>query len=297
MTPIALRIPLILAAFGLSAATSAQEAIADPLASPDLAAPEPEPELKALADSCSARKFETIVAIPGRERGSRVRICGQPGQSDSDWLNTLRSSVKQTEANAALEPAVKEQIIAALSAEISKVEGTVAASAAAASAVSAATDVPASAITLSEGTIAPAERAPEYSTLPPLPAPKRMAARGMAAAAGSAPADVAPLIPPKLTLRCASPRESFAECARLERESRLLIRAGEDLQGTSLRFLRGRDTRAELDLGSLKKGDTLHEKLPGRVCSGVMRGKVEVQVLKKNRVADTYGPYHLHCGS
>jgi hypothetical protein len=33
------------------------------------------------------------------------------------------------------------------------------------------------------------------------------------------------------------------------------------------------------------------------VCSGVLRGKVEVQVLSKNQVAETLGPYALYCGS
>lgn len=77
-----------------------------------------------------------------------------------------------------------------------------------------------------------------------------------------------------------------------------MIRADEDLAaGTSVRFLRGGEERAELDLGSLKKGGSLRERLPGRVCAGVLRGKVEVQILSKGRVADTLGPYALYCGS
>ena len=77
-----------------------------------------------------------------------------------------------------------------------------------------------------------------------------------------------------------------------------MIRADEDLAaGTSLRFLRGGDMRAELDLGTLKKGESLREKLPARVCSGVLRGTVQVQILSKSQVAETLGPYPLHCGS
>ena len=94
------------------------------------------------------------------------------------------------------------------------------------------------------------------------------------------------------------PRETFASCARLERETQVQIRADEDLPaGTSLRFLRGGDTRAEIELGTLKKGASLREKLPGRICSGVLRGKVQVQVMSKGRVAETLGPYSLYCGS
>ena len=77
-----------------------------------------------------------------------------------------------------------------------------------------------------------------------------------------------------------------------------MIRADEDIAPkTSIRFLRGGDTRAELDLGALKKGQSMREKLPGRVCAGVLRGKVQIQVLNAGRVADTLGPYALYCGS
>lgn len=266
-------------------------AIPDSKAAPAAA---PDPELKALADSCMGRKFETLVAVEGRSRGSRVRICGEPGLSDADWLNTLRSSIRQTEANGSLSQPVKDQIIGALKAEIARLQTP---------AVPAASTAQMPAIAFSPDAIAPREPAPQYSTVPPMPAPKRTVASTSTAsqltpgsASQSQPA--APLVRPRLTIRCAVPRESFEACARLERESRLLIRADEDLAaGTSLRFLRGGDKRAELDLGVLKKGQSLREKLPGRVCSGVMRGKVEVQILNKNRVAETLGPYSLYCGS
>ena len=84
----------------------------------------------------------------------------------------------------------------------------------------------------------------------------------------------------------------------MERETQLMIRAEDDLPaGTSVRFLRGGNARAELELGTLKKGASLREKLPGGVCSGVLRGKVQVQILNNGRVAETLGPYSLYCGS
>ena len=55
--------------------------------------------------------------------------------------------------------------------------------------------------------------------------------------------------------------------------------------------------RAELDLGPLHKGDSVRERLPARVCSGVLRGKVQVQILNKSQVAETRGPYSLYCGT
>jgi hypothetical protein len=145
---------------------------------------------------------------------------------------------------------------------------------------------------LSHDPVSIPEAAPQYSSVPQLPAPlPRRTGSGATAA-------IAPLVKPRLSISCALPHESFADCGRLERETQVLITAAEDLPaGTSVRFLRGGDARAELDLGSLKKGATMRERLPGRVCSGVLRGKVQVQILNKGQVADTLGPYALYCGS
>ena len=280
MKPVA----LILALFGL-AATSALAQDAAPGTMDALA--EPPAELKALADSCAAHKFETIVTIAGRRRGSRVRICGKEGQTDADWLVTLRDSVGKTQANEDLAQPVRDQIVAALKAEIARLEGGASASVSAATAVG-----PAATIATSRDAVSVPEAPPQYSTVPPLPAPMPRATASRAGAPG------APLVRPRVTIRCALPREPFAACARLERVTQLMIRADEDLAaGTSLRFLRGGDARAELDLGTLKKGESLREKLPARVCSGVLRGKVQVQILSKSQVAETLGPYPLHCGS
>ena len=282
-----LRMPLILAVFtALPVSTNAQEALpGDAVA----LTPEPAPELKALADTCSARKFETLLIADDGRRGSTVRICGEPGQSDASWLNTLRSSVKQAETNAALSSSARGQIVAALNEEIARLER-----------LAAITSGPAT-IELSKELVAAREPAPEYSSLPPLPTPKRTTVRSASRAGAGAMVEAAapePVIPPKLTIRCGLPREDFTPCASLRRDTQILVRADEDLSdATSLRFLRGGDNRAELELSSLRKGASLREKLPARVCSGVLRGKVEVQVVKKNRVTGTLGPYKLYCGS
>ena len=260
------------------------------------AAPEPAPELKALAETCKARKFETIVVVDGRRRGSKVKICGEEGQSDADWLVTLRDSVAKTEADAAMAPALRDQIVTALKAEIARLE--------AAPATTAAMPGPALDVQLvgmTDEVAAPAQAAPQYSTVPPLPAPMPRATQAPAASGATpaaAAAVAAPVVRPRLTIRCALPREAFAGCASLERESQLMIRADEDIAPrTSLRFLRGGDTRAELELGTLRKGESMREKLPGRICAGVLRGKVQIQVLNAGKVAETLGPYALYCGS
>ena len=274
------RIALILAGFGLAASSAAAQQ-----------ASEPGTELKALA-ACDARKFETLVIVDG-SRGKTVKVCGKPGQTDAEWLVTLRDSANKVKADKAMAQTVKDQILAALEAEIGRLEEAAAATAPAASVAT---------IAINERPVSTPEAPPQYSSVPQLPVPKpRLSAsqaKASEAKASQANAQSAPPIRPRLTLRCAMPRESYVACARFERETQLIIRADEDIAvGTSLRFLRGGDNRAELDLSKLRKGDLLREKLPGRVCSGVLRGKVLVQVLSKGQVAETLGPYALHCGS
>jgi len=262
------------------------------------ALPEAEPaaELKAVIDSCTAHKFETIVVVDGSRKGSRVKICGEQGQSDAEWLVTLRDSVTKTAADQSMAPNLKDQIITALKAEIARLES------AAINAVPATEVAPGPApaarlVGMSEEIVAPAGPAPQYSVVPQLPAPLPRAGTAAANAATSASV-AAPLVRPRLTIRCALPRETFAACGSMERATQLMIRADEDIAPrTSLRFLRGGEARAELELGTLRKGEVMREKLPGRICAGVLRGKVQIQVLNGGKVAETLGPFALYCGS
>lgn len=289
---------LILGLLGMAATSATAQDTAVPSSEPGEeipveAAPAPAPELKALVDSCTAHKFETIVVVDGTGKGSRVKICGEEGQSDADWLNTLRDSVRKTKADEAMSTGLKDQIVAALDAEIARLES------AAASSVPVPAPAPAARLVgMSDGIVAPAEPAPQYSVVPPLPAPLPRAGTAAAKAAAASASVAAPLIRPRLTIRCALPRETFAGCGSMARETQLMIRADEDIAPrTSLRFLRGGHTRAELEIGTLRKGEAMREKLPGRVCSGALRGKVQIQVLNAGRVAETLGPYALYCGS
>ena len=280
-----IRRALILAAFGLGGTVAMAQESPEP-------EPAPAPELKSLADSCAAHKFETTVMVDGTH-GKKVKICGEPGQTDAEFLVTLKDSAKKVEADGVMAEGVKTQILTALKAEIARLENAPAPTVAESVAT----------IALPSRPVAVPEAAPQYSIVPPLPAPKRMvAAPGKSTAlsplAGAEAKPPEPIVRPRLTIRCALPRERFAACDGLRRETQLMIFADEDMRpGASLRFLRGGDNRAELDLSTLRKGESLREKLPARVCSGVLRGKVQVQVLSKNQVAETLGPYALYCGS
>jgi hypothetical protein len=237
----------------------------------------PPPETKALVESCSAHKFETTVEVnaDGKVHSSKVKLCGKEGQTDADWATTLKDAAKKVAANEAMPPAVKEQIVTALNAEIANIEA----------AMAAATAPPVA-------PAPPAARPPEYSTLPPLPTAPAVATRP------SLP--VAALARPRLTIECFVPAEmgGGGPCMSLERETLLIVRADQDLGGgTRLRFLRRGDVRGELTLAQMRQGQSLRYNLPSELCSGVVSSKVEIQILGPgaSQAADTLGPYQLHC--
>src|SRR3954462_12387620 len=97
-------------------------------AAPNKAAvpPEPAAEVKALVQNCDAHKFETTirVSVSGQVKQSKVRLCGTEGQSDADWIVTLQDAVKKTADNQSMAPAVREQIVAAVNAEIARLSSS-----------------------------------------------------------------------------------------------------------------------------------------------------------------------------
>ncbi|MFL6861011.1 MAG: hypothetical protein ACJ8EV_09365 [Sphingomicrobium sp.] len=253
-----------------------------------------------LAASCIAHKFETTVHVKGpdgKPRGSKVKLCGKPGQSDSEWLGTLKDAVDKVTADPKMSAGVKNQIVTALNAEMARLSAaSQPAAVQSATAIVAAPSIVASrapALAARPETV----RAPEYSTYSPLPAPKPAATAAMTAA------PVAPPLPaPRLTLQCMATNAVGAEgpCDQLEREMLLTVRADENIPGgTSLRFLRRGDPRADVALLTLRRGQSQRFSLPSRVCQGVTGSRVEIQVVRTARsgpqVVDTRGPFELRC--
>ena len=67
-----------------------------------------------LVQSCDAHKFETVVGE------SKVKLCGVEGQSDAEWIETLRDAIKKLEANKDMPADKREQIVAAIKSEIAR---------------------------------------------------------------------------------------------------------------------------------------------------------------------------------
>lgn len=241
--------------------------------------------------SCDAHKFETTVHLTGpdgQSKESKVKMCGTAGQSDADWIRTLKDAVKKTSLSPQMPQAAKEQIIAAVNAEIDRLSHP-------GLALPANTDI----AKLAKTAPARTEEVPlsrDYGSLGALPTatnvePPHVLGPGAAVAAA-----------PRVTLRCAlaGDEDRPDACDSIDRDTVLVLRADDAYpRGIEVRFLRHGDQRAELDVPALKTGQTTTLRLPPAVCSGVVRSKVEIQALGGNSPsgtpAGTIGEYDLRC--
>jgi hypothetical protein len=288
-------------------------------------APKP-PAVPKLMQSCDAHKFETVVhaVVDGQPRDSKVKLCGVEGQSDADWIKTLRDAISKLEANKDMSASVRDQIVVAIQSEISRlmIVGSAPPRARKTSEAASkpttplsrdysalpplppppeAAEAPAPAPTSESALEVPRETpaAPfneDYAQLPPLPTtpapvPVPTAAR---------PAGI-PTVAPRLTFGCDMPGEltSDAPCADFQRDTMLTIHARDDVPaGTFLQFVRNDRSQAEVALDGLRRGKALRTALPREVCSGFTSGKLELRIVRGEagtEVLATDGPYSLRC--
>lgn len=277
---------------------------------PPKATPKPPAEAK-LIQSCEAHKFETVVdtTVDGQPHKSKVKLCGVEGQSDADWLGTLRDAISKLEANKEMAPATRDQIVAAIKAEIARLSIV-------------ASPVPTKREVQQEGA---SSLARDYAALPPLPpAPETVQPAqpralvptggppvstvpvpGPAAIPPAATVSVAPpptplVAMPRLKISCESPSDAAGSgpCVEFDRDTRITIRAdGEMPQGTALQFVRNGQVKGEVSLGGLARGAALRSGLPTPVCAGFGAGRLELRITRPGTVeaAQSEGPYPLRC--
>jgi hypothetical protein len=276
---------LALALAGASAAAAAQEEAAPPDAPP--------PDVQKILQNCDAHKFETVVVTTkdGEVHNSNVKLCGAQGQSDEAWLRTLKDAADKTAASAELPPEVKQQIVTALNSEIARLTALL-------------PPPPRAALPglPSPGRAAPTDNvASGYSVLPPLPdrpsSPPTVVAPTATARASTAVVAMAP--PPRpigISLRCTSARDfpSAEPCDTVDRETQLLIRADEAVAvPVTLRFVRRGEGRGEVRLAPMGRGQAARISVPAEVCRGILRSKLEIQVV--GPAAQSFGPFELRC--
>jgi hypothetical protein len=279
-----------------------------------------EPAVPQLMQSCDAHKFETIVhaKVDGQTQDKKVKLCGVEGQSDADWIKTLKDAIQKLQANKEMDSAVRDQIVGAINREIARlnIEGSA--------------PVPLRRRDVGSGAGKSLSR--DYSTLPPIPPPRETAEAATPAADNPLPprtvadtqarqehAQLPPLptapaplpvvtrpalsaaVAPRLTFGCDAPGEliSDAPCTDFVRETMLTIHARDDVPaGTVLQFVRNDRSQAEVPLDGLRRGKALRTALPAEVCRGFTSGKLELRIARGeagSEVLGTEGPYSLRC--
>ena len=255
--------------------------------------------VQALVQSCEAHKFETVIQLTGddgKPRQSKVKLCGKQGQSDGDWIVTLKDAVKKATESPDMPKAAKDQIVTAINAEIDRLNA-----------------LDASRVTETVSVEAPVRSTPDvplardYSSLPPLPAPGEAAPPAIVLPSSSQAlgletkkigrASSVPLVSAlgasNLSLRCASagdPDRTDA-CDIIEPSTLLVIRADAPLPaGTQLRFVRRGTLHGELGVPALLRGQSTTVRVPGEVCAGVARSRVAIEAN-----GETIGEYELRC--
>jgi hypothetical protein len=311
--------------FGTMALGLAAAALAAPQAkktAPSSAAPNS--KAAELLQNCDAHMFQTVVheIVEGQPHQSRVKLCGKDGQSDADWIATLKDAVAKMSGNSQMPKAVRDQIISALGAEIQRLEhpinplmpprksasnGSVLDGLSPLPALPGAKEPEASPMPAlpetkqaANGSLPPPRQiAPEapnddYTALPPLPTapppPVHVLAGGVSG--------TVPMLPrPRMSMSCYTPGETTdGPCTGFTRDTLVTVRAQEDLPAqTSLRFVRDGDPEADVELAQLKKGKAMQFSVPGDVCRHVVGGKLELRIVRAGQEVGSDGPYNLNC--
>jgi hypothetical protein len=261
-----------------------------------------------LVQSCEAHKFETVVreVVDGEPHQSKVKLCGNEGQTDAEWIGTLKDAIEKLNANKEMAAAARDQIVAALNAEIHRLEKPQPLLPSRSTAKSPALDglsplppilqsnQPSTVALPAPRKAAPSAPAPEYAALPPMPTTPPPPTRVLA---GGVSASVAMLPKPRMTVTCYTPGETIdGPCTGFTRHTLVTVRAGEDLPAnTSLRFVRDGEPRADVDIAQLRKGKSMRVEVPSDVCSHVAGGRLELRIVRSGQEVDSDGPFNLNC--
>lgn len=83
------------------------------------------PEAVAVMAQCDAHKFETsaVVGEGASKRVTKLKLCAKAGESDAQWVVTLRQALDRLQGMDQIAPASRAQIADQLKAEIAKLEG------------------------------------------------------------------------------------------------------------------------------------------------------------------------------
>lgn len=298
------RIALTAAALALSLPAALWATPAKDVTPPSAA---PESQAEQLLRNCAAHRFETVVheVVDGRPQQSKVKLCGKEGQSDAEWIGTLKDAIQKLKANKDMPAPVRDQIVTALRSEITRLETPLPllSSPSQTSKFALGGISPASPVSQPNAVagaslppprqIAPAAPFEDYSAIPPLPTAPPPPVHVLA---GSLGASLPQLPRPRMNLTCYAPGEADGPCGVFTRDTLLTVHAAEDMPpDTRLSFVRDGDPKADVDLAQLKKGKTARFPIPTDVCRHAVGGRLELKILRSGQEVGSEGPYNLSC--
>jgi hypothetical protein len=230
---------------------------------------------------CEGEKF--LFSWGAGSRPTKVTLCSKKDATPEDLVKMLDDAATKLEGTVSIAEDRRIAIVQQIRAKIAEIKSAAAVASPPAAAVQAPPDLPRAAAV----NPAPVAAPPPYSAVPVLaPKPVTVAAR--------------PQLPakPRLTFECYTPGDigSGGPCTIIGRDTRLTIKADEPLaEGTALRFRRYGETRAEIALNSMRKGQSVRLVMPQKVCRGVVEAEVEIQVTRSGNTIDSRGPFLLRC--
>lgn len=230
-----------------------------------------------LLAQCGAKRFETTAEFEfeGKKRRTGLRVCAQPGDTEAKWIERLEKTVAEVEAQPKLPEGAKAKLVGDLRGEIARLR-------------------------LKKPSLPAADAL--VATVPPMPVPKpRPVAPPLPV--GAAPVS-ALLSAPPLTIRCSESGDvaDAIPCDEFRRNTVITVRADGDFTApATLRFVRKGEPRADVPLGTMRRGQLVRLSLPVEVCARVVRSNLTIEVVPGNAAnrlampADTVGPYLLRC--
>ena len=225
---------------------------------------------------CEGEKF--VFAWGAGAKPTKVTLCSKKNATRDELVQMLDDAATKLEQSNIPEDR-RFAIVQQIRAKISELKGA----SASASAPAATREPPAA---VARVPAAPPKVTPPTTVAPVVSqAPARAAAPVLAAK-------------PRLALECMTPGEFLGggPCVTLTRDTILTVKSGEALPGgLSLRFVRGGQTRAEVALSQMRKGQSVRLTIPRQLCSGVVESEAEIRIARGASVVDTVGPYLLRC--
>ena len=224
---------------------------------------------------CPGQKF--VFAWGVGAHPTKVTLCGDKDASTDELVRMIGDAADKIEATTSIPDDRRTALVQQMRAKISELQGAL------------------------PGTAAPAAKPAQVAETPavsaPAPVESAPAPVQVAVAPPSAAAPAVAAVSPRLSFACINAEfPGGGPCVTLDRDTIVTVKsAGGAPGGFALRFVRQGDVRAEVALGSMRKGQSVRVALPRQVCSGMVTGEVEFDVVGGGQVVDRQGPFLIRC--